>query len=391
MKRILPVIVLSQFFCTSLWFAGNAVIGDIAGNLQLSAAYVAYLTSAVQVGFIVGTLLFALFGIADRFSSIRVFFTCAITAAILNLGIILPFLTSGTLLSLRFATGFFLAGIYPVGMKIASDHFQQGLGKSLGFLVGALVLGTAFPHLLKSLSSGFHWHYVVMATSLLAASGGLAMVLLVPQKPNTSLTQKLTGAPLIQAFSHPEFKAAAWGYFGHMWELYAFWAFLPVILTQWNKQHAGYLLNVPLLSFLIIAAGALSCMASGYISQSIGSKKTATLALLLSCICCITSPLLFNSNYITWLIIFLVFWSMMVIADSPMFSTLIAQNALPEVKGSLLTLVNCIGFSITIFSIQLIGALRTDANWAYIYMFLSIGPITGLLALSNKKRSKQIA
>ena len=388
MKRILPVIVLSQFFCTSLWFAGNAVIGDIAGHLQLSAAFVAYLTSAVQAGFIAGTLLFALFGLADRFSSTHVFFTCAVAAAIINLGIILPFLTPGTLLGLRFATGFFLAGIYPVGMKIASDHFQQGLGKSLGFLVGALVLGTAFPHLLKSLSSGFHWHSVVITTSLLAALGGLAMVLLVPRLSNTNLSRKPTLSPIIKAFSHPEFKAAAWGYFGHMWELYVFWAFLPVMLTQWNKQHADILLNVPLLSFIIIAAGAISCMASGYISQSIGAKKTATLALLLSCVCCITSPLLFNSGSGTGLIVFLVFWSMMVIADSPMFSTLIAQNAPPEVKGSLLTLVNCIGFSLTIFSIQLIGSLRTDANWVNIFVLLSVGPILGLVALFSNKPSK---
>jgi MFS family permease len=145
-NRILPVIVISQFFCTSLWFAGNAVIADIAKQLHLEPAYLAYLTSAVQAGFIAGTLIFAILSISDRFSPSLVFFTCAIVAAVINLAVSIHSINSSALMLLRFMTGFFLAGIYPVGMKIAADHYQQGLGKSLGFLVGALVIGTAFPH-----------------------------------------------------------------------------------------------------------------------------------------------------------------------------------------------------------------------------------------------------
>jgi len=384
MNRVLPVIVISQFFCTSLWFAGNAISGDIAKHMQLSTAYLAYLTIAVQAGFIVGTLLFALSGIADRFPSTRVFFFCAVLAAVVNLGIILPAINSVTLLGLRFVTGFFLAGIYPVGMKIASDHYQQGLGKSLGFLVGALVLGTAFPHLLKSLTYNLPWQYVVMATSALSALGGLGMVLFVPHGPYAKSLQKLAWNQAIKAFGHPEFKAAACGYFGHMWELYAFWTFLPVILTNWHKHHTNTDLNVPLLSFLIIGAGALASVASGYLSQSLGAKRTATAALLLSCICCLVSPLLLSYSSFVGLVLFLGFWSIVVIADSPMFSTLIAQNAPPQVKGSSLTLVNCVGFLITIMSIQLISTLHTDANSNYIYLLLSVGPVLGLIALFSK-------
>jgi MFS family permease len=378
--------VLSQFFCTSLWFAGNAVISDIAKHIHINADYLAYLTSAVQAGFIVGTLLFALLGIADRFLSTRVFFFCAVIAAVINLGISLPGINMATLLSLRFATGFFLAGIYPVGMKIAAEHDQQGLGKSLGFLVGALVLGTAFPHLLKSLTSHLPWQYVVVATSALSVIGGLAMVLLVPKGPFAKPTQKLIWTSVIRAFSQPRFKAAALGYFGHMWELYAFWAFLPVILTTWQRNHPSIAFNVPLLSFLIIGAGALSCVASGYLSQSLGAGKTAAAALLLSCSCCIISPFILNSSSVIVLLVFLSFWSVVVIADSPMFSTLVAQNAPAAVKGSSLTLVNCIGFLITIMSIQLITAFRTETNANYLYLLLAIGPFFGLVAMFNGRK-----
>ncbi|MFT7452415.1 MAG: MFS family permease, partial [Patescibacteria group bacterium] len=145
-KYILPIIVIAQFCCTALWFAGNAVMGDLAINFNLPSSALGHLTSAVQFGFISGTLVFALLAIADRFSPSKVFGLCAFVGALFNLGAIHDGNTLWTLLSLRFMTGFCLAGIYPVGMKIAADYFEKGLGKSLGYLVGALVLGTAFPH-----------------------------------------------------------------------------------------------------------------------------------------------------------------------------------------------------------------------------------------------------
>ena len=152
---ILPVIVLSQFCCTSLWFAGNGVMPDLVSTFGLSESAIGHLTSAVQFGFIVGTLVFAILSIADRFSPSKVFFTCAILGALFNLGVVWEGNSLGSLLSFRFFTGFFLAGIYPVGMKIAADYFEKGLGKSLGYLVGALVVGTAFPHLLKEMTHTF--------------------------------------------------------------------------------------------------------------------------------------------------------------------------------------------------------------------------------------------
>jgi MFS family permease len=385
MKRILPTIVISQFFCTSLWFAGNAVMGDIARQFHLDAGYLAYLTSAVQLGFITGTLVFAILSISDRFSPSKVFFACALVAATINLGLSLSGINLPLLIGFRFTTGFFLAGIYPVGMKIASDHYQQGLGKSLGFLVGALVLGTAFPHFLKSMTTGLPWKYVIFATSLLSALGGLAMLVLVPDGPGRRSGQKLNLSGFLKGFGNPQFRSAAFGYFGHMWELYAFWVFVPVMLAAYNSRYPAAQLNVPLLSFLIIAAGSLSCVAGGFLSQQWGTKRTATLALFLSGLCCLVSPLLLFSGQATALIAFLFVWSMAVIADSPLFSTLVAQNAPAETKGTSLTIVNCIGFAITIISIQLINALRDAQNARYIYMLLAIGPVLGLLALNRKK------
>ena len=150
-KGILPIIVLSQFCCTSLWFASNAVIENLVDVFYLNSNAIGYLTSSVQFGFILGTLVFAVLTIADRFSPSKVFFTSAALGALCNVAIIWDGNTLASLLIFRFLTGFFLAGIYPVGMKIASDYYNKGLGKSLSFLVGALVLGTAFPHILKGL------------------------------------------------------------------------------------------------------------------------------------------------------------------------------------------------------------------------------------------------
>jgi len=385
-KRILPVIVISQFFCTSLWFAGNAIMGDMAKQLHLEPAYLAYLTSAVQSGFIAGTLIFAILSIADRFSPSRVFFVCAMIAALVNLVVSFNGLTTPLLIAIRFLTGFFLAGIYPVGMKIASDHYQQGLGKSLGFLVGALVLGTAFPHLLKSVTVNLPWRYVIFSTSTLATLGGIAMILFVPDGPYRKAGQKLNFGGFLQSFRDSKFRSAAFGYFGHMWELYAFWVFVPVMLAAYKVNHPDISLNIPFLSFLVIASGSLACVLSGLLSQKIGVKRMAIIALALSCLCCLLSPLILGNASIVILLVFLFIWGMAVIADSPLFSTMVAQNAPQEWRGTSLTIINCIGFAITIVSIQLVNALRTATNESYIYALLAIGPILGLIALSGRKK-----
>jgi MFS family permease len=384
-KHILPVIVIAQFCCTSLWFAGNGVINDLIVNFNLAPSALGHLTSAVQFGFISGTLVFAILTIADRFSPSKVFFYSALLGAICNLGTVWEGQQLFSLLTLRFLTGFFLAGIYPVGMKIAADYFEKGLGKSLGFLVGALVIGTAFPHLLKQVTSNFPWEYVLITTSILAVIGGSLLVVLVPDGPYRKASQRADLSAFFKVFRNKKFRSVAFGYFGHMWELYAFWAFVPIMLQKYIQTHPETSLQIPLFSFLTIAVGGIACVLSGYLSQIIETRRVAFTALFLSGLCCLMAPLIFKSGSEWVFISFLMFWGMVVIADSPLLSTLVAQNAPSDMKGTALTIVNCLGFSITIVSIQCINSLNSWIDSNFIYMILALGPLLGLLALKKKR------
>lgn len=383
-KFILFIIVISQFCCTSLWFAGNGIMNDLIPFFNLQSSDLAHLTSAVQFGFITGTLVFALFTIADRFSPSKVFFVCAILGAGFNVCLVFNHNTFLSLLIFRFLTGFFLAGIYPVGMKIATDYYKKGLGKSLGFLVGALVLGTALPHLLKDLLQSFSWKSVLITTSSLATFGGLLMFILVPDGPFRMAAKKLNLSAFLDVFKNTKFKKAALGYFGHMWELYAFWAFVPLVLEIYTKKHNLLDFNISLLSFVIIAIGSISCVLGSFLASKYGTKKTAFYSLLLSCICCLVSPLFFLVDNEIIFIVFLLFWGMVVIADSPLFSTLVAQNAPQKDRGTALTIVNCIGFFVTIISIQLLTSLQFFTSEILLFMFLAIGPILGLFSLRKR-------
>jgi MFS family permease len=387
-KFVLAIIVISQFFCTSVWFAGNSVVADIVKQLHAPANFLAHLTSAIQFGFITGTFIFAVLAIADRYSPSLVFFTSAVIASVFNLCITIPGLHTGGLLLFRFLTGIFLAGIYPVGMKIAADHFEKGLGRSLGFLVGALVVGTALPHLLRDLTLNISWLYVIYATSALCFCGGLCIFLFVPDGPYRKPRQAFSLFAFAKGFRNNQFRSAAFGYFGHMWELYTFWAFVPVMIAAYNLHYVAALLIVPLWSFIIIGCGSLACVFSGIIAEKYGAKKIAAISLFLSFLCCLLSPLLLLQASKILFLIFLILWGQFVIADSPLFSTLIASNAPGESRGSSLTIVNCIGFSITIASIQFISAMAGKTGPRYLYMLLAIGPLFGLISLGLKTNGK---
>jgi len=379
-NKAIPIIIISQFGCTSLWFAGNAVIGDLIAAFGIPAGSLGHLTSAVQFGFITGTLTFALLTISDRFSHSKVFFWCALAGALANSALSMGHQNLTTLLLIRFITGFFLAGIYPVGMKIASDYSEKGLGKALGFLVGALVLGTSSPHLLKSITSGLDWKYVIYFTSGITALSGLAIFLFVPDGPYRKPSAGFHFTAFYRVFKNSSLRRAAFGYFGHMWELYTFWAFIPLILLTYLNIHQDASFNVAALSFVVIASGSVSCAVGGYFSGRFGSAKVAFTALLFSCLCCLISPFIFHAPLLLFLCI-LVFWGMAVVADSPQFSTLVAQNAPDEFKGTALTIVNSIGFSITIVSIEVFNALMNYISPQFIYLVLAIGPMAGMAAM----------
>jgi len=378
-KHILPLIVISQFAGTSLWFTGNAVLPELKQALNLNQYAVSLVTSAIMLGFIAGTLLFAFLSLADRFSPVRLFFISSIAGAFFNIAITWWAKDASSLFALRFITGFFIAGIYPVGMKIASDWYEKGLGKALGFLLGALIIGTAFPHLLKNRDFQLPWKSVLYFTSLFALIGGIIIILFVGDGPFNKKSGAFQWNALGKIFKSEKWRRAAFGYYGHMWELYTFWGFLPLMLELYAKK-SGVDLNIPLLSFLIIAAGSIGSISGGYLSQYFGSAKVASLALFISGICCLLSPLMYSLP--SSLFIFFMFaWGFTVSPDSPQFSTLVAQYAPEGLKGTALTIYNSIGFSISTISLIIFDYIfHFDGFWGgqNTFLLLGIGAMFGL-------------
>ena len=376
-RRILPVIVLAQFAGTSLWFAVNAVMPDLQQAWALPASALASLSSAVQLGFVAGTLVFALLMVADRLPPSLVFLACSLLAALVNAATLLADGRLAMLLALRFAVGFLLAGIYPVGMKIAAAWFRERLGAVLGVLIGALVLGTALPHGLRALAASgwlgpLPWQAVILAVSLLAAAGGVATWLLVPDRraaPGAPVTPRALGL----VWQDRRLRASVFGYFGHMWELYAFIVLVPLVL-------AGRFASAAVVSgwaFAAIAAGFVGCVGGGIAVRRVGSAWVAQAQLAASAACCLAAPWMLAAPlplFIAWLLL----WGATVAGDSPQFSTLTAQNAPPTVVGSVLTFTNCIGFAISVLSIELFVAAAQRFALAQVLPWLAAGPLAGL-------------
>jgi MFS family permease len=375
---VLPLIVLSQFAGTSLWFAVNAVMPDLQQAWGLPAGAVGTLTSAVQLGFVVGTLAFALLMVADRFSPSRVFMACALLGALANAATLWAAGNLGTLVALRFAVGFLLAGVYPVGMRIAASWYRERLGAALGVLIGALILGTALPHGLRALVGDGgasllpSWRSVVLAVSLLAALGGLATGLLVPDSPWLQRGARISPAALRLIWRDRMLRASAFGYFGHMWEIYSYFVLVPVIV---GLRLAGPAQSAA--SFFVIAAGFVGCVGGGLLVRRWGSARVARLQLATSGACCLLAPVMLGAPdalFLAWLLL----WGLTVSGDSPQFSTLTAQNAPPAVVGSVLTFVNCLGFAISVLSIELFVAALPHVPLALLLPLLGLGPLVGL-------------
>ncbi|MEO7547742.1 MAG: MFS transporter [Ramlibacter sp.] len=380
-RRILPTIVLCQFAGTSLWFAVNAVMPDLQQAWGLPANAVGSLTSAVQLGFVAGTLVFALLMVADRFAPALVFLLCSLLGAAANAAMLLADGRLALLLALRFAVGFLLAGIYPVGMKIAAQWFRERLGAVMGVLVGALVLGTALPHGLRALAASgvvgiVPWQAVVLAVSALAALGGIATWALVPQPATPRNATPITLRALGLVWADRRLRASVFGYFGHMWELYAFIVLVPLVLAARLASSAA----VSAWAFCAIAAGFAGCVGGGMAVRRFGSARVAHAQLATSAVCCLVAPWLLAASlplFLAWLLL----WGATVAGDSPQFSTLTAQNAPPAVVGSVLTLTNCIGFAISVVSIQLFVTAAQAWPLARVLPWLAVGPVLGLWML----------
>lgn len=376
---VIPIVVVAQLACTSLWFAGNAVLPDIQVLWRLPATSTGLILSAVQGGFVVGTLLFALYSLSDRFRASTVFLACAVLGALSNLAIATVCDGVASLVAARFLTGFFLAGIYPVGMKIAASWCAGGLGKALGYLVGALVLGTALPYFIRGMGADLPWASVIVTCSIVSVMGGLAIYFWVPSGPYLPARSPFDLSALPKIFGSKDLRAAAFGYFGHMWELYALWAFVPLIFRHYAEKNGLAGFNVALATSLMIGAGAIGCILGGEVAQRFGSARVALTQLLTSGLLCGLSVFLFDAPPLVFFALLAV-WGITVAGDSPQFSSLVGANAPREYVGTAFTIVNCIGFSITAVSIHLLGYLSTRVPTEYLFLALVPGPIVGLIS-----------
>lgn len=382
-RHVLPVLVLAQFAGTSLWFAVNAVMPDLQRAFGWPATAVGTLTSALQAGFIAGTLVFALLAIADRFPPRRVFLVCALAGAGCTVGAWAMVSDFGALLAWRFATGFFLAGIYPVGMKIAAQWYTRGLGPALGLLIGALVLGSASAHALRAIGDTLPWPTLMLGVAALAAAGGVSLHALLPDPPGAvARVTTLQWRALATIVTDARVRSSVLGYFGHMWELYTLWVLMPLILAT---RLQGTTLSWT--AFAMLGAGVLGCVGGGWLAPRFGSARVAGVQLAISGLCCVLAPVLIGAPdalFYGWLLV----WGITVSGDSPQFSTLTARNAPPQAVGSVLTLTNSIGFAISIASILLFVELTRVVPLGWLLTGLALGPALGLWALRPLLRER---
>ena len=372
---ILTVLVLAQFMGTSLWFAGNAAAPELESLLGQSGL-VPMITSAVQLGFIVGTFFYAVFQLADRYSPSQVFLWSSLAAGAVNVALLFVPLQLDWILGSRFLTGFFLGGIYPVGMKIAADYTKGGLGVALGFLVGALVVGTAFPFLIQGLELDVSYRVLILVPAGLACLGGLLVGIGIPDGPYRKPNPALNFSLIPQLARNKALQGAAGGYFGHMWELYTFWAFLPLLLS-FLTQNTLSPATQSMWTFVLIGIGGISCAVGGLISQKLGSGTVAMASLIGSGACGLI--LWVFPEFAFWApISFLFVWGLLLSPDSPQFSTLVAQSVAPEHRGTALTLVNGLGFGLTIVSIQFTQHLAGFLSPNQFIGLLCIGPVVGV-------------
>ena len=381
-RRQLGLVAIVQVLAMSVWFSTAAVVPSLEREWEISSAGAAWLTTAVQLGFVAGAVVSAALNLSDRVSVPRLIAACAVAAGAANL---LVALVAGGLeaaVVLRFATGVALAGVYPAGVKLMASWFRTGRGAAMGALVGALTLGSAMPHLVNGLG-GLPWEEVLVVTSLMAfAAGGAALRL--REGPLLG-----AGAPLHPAYVREMFldrsqRRVNLGYFGHMWELYAFWTWLPAYLLAsleaWDPR-TDWRVGAGLAAFAVIGvAGAAGCVAGGLAARRVGSTRVAFLAMVVSAACCVLSGLVFGVG--PWLLLpFLIVWGFAVIADSAQFSAALSDAADPRYVGTALAAQMAIGFIITVATIRLLPLLADQVGWRWSLTVLAAGPAFGAAAI----------
>ena len=379
------LIVFAELLGTSLWFSINSVADNLMSTWDINLAGIGLLTNAVQLGFVAGTLIFAFGGIADRFRPSRIFSICALLGALFN-GLFALYAESILLGSvLRFLVGVCLAGVYPIGMKLIITWDPEKASQRLAQLVGMLILGTALPHATRYFGVDWPWQLVILFSSILAL---LAMIMIfwLGDGPHLKMTGPSNIKPISirSIFTIPRYRSSAFGYFGHMWEVYAFWAMVPMLVAVTHQisnptDLSGF-------AFVVIAMGAVGCFIGGQLSKTISSSRVASYALGLSGLCCLIYPWVKEAPLLLQLL-FWAIWGMSAAADSPQLSAISAKACPPEIVGTALTIQNAIGFGITMISIQLCTVLIPYLN-NYISWVLLPGPVIGLIVLNRITQSK---
>jgi MFS family permease len=382
--RQLTLLSLAELFALSLWFSASAVLPALTREWGLSGGGAAGLTIAVQAGFIVGTLASALVNLPDVFSARRVMTVGIVLGAAANGALALWASSLGPGLALRFATGVCLAGAYPPAMKIMATWFREGRGLAIGILVGALTVGSAIPHLIPGLTE-LPWRGTLLTASVLALAGAAVVQLFVVEGPHRFPAARFDVRMAAAIFGERGPRLACFGYLGHMWELYAMWAWIAAFLAasleaRGGGRYAG--LNASGAAFVVIALGAFGCWVGGVVSDRWGRTTLTMMAMALSGACALLIGFTFGGP--PWLTLLVAIgWGVTIIADSAQFSTAITELSAPAYVGTALTTQTCAGFALTMLSIWLIPPLVTRVGWRWAFAALAIGPALGIVAMGR--------